>query len=143
MKKVVMAAGLLFGGIAVAEKAEAQVRVGVNINIGQQPSWRTPGHDYVEYYYLPDIESYYYVPRRQFIYLSNGRWVFSASLPSRYRHYDLYAGHKIVVNRPNAYYYFDQDRRRYGKNFRKDRFVRHDNGRHKGWYKKKHRGRDD
>ena len=135
MKKILIAAGLLIGGFAVVQKAEAQVRIGVNINIGQQPSWRLAGHDYVEYYYLPDIESYYYVPRRQFIYLSNGRWVFSASLPSRYRNYDLYSGHKIVVNRPNAYYYFDDDRRLYG---RAPQF-RHDNGRHRGWYKNKGR----
>jgi len=138
MKKVLIIAGLLIGSFAVVQKSEAQVRVGVNINIGDQPAWRAPGYDYVEYYYLPDIESYYYVPRHQFVYLSNGRWVFSASLPSRYRGYDLYSGYKVVVNRPNAYRYYEQDRVRYTK--RNDFGNGHDNGRHRGWNKNK-RGR--
>jgi len=141
MKKIVLGACLLLAGtVAITEKSEAQVRVGVNINIGDQPRWRAPGYDYVEYYYLPDIESYYYVPRHQFVYLSNGRWVFSASLPSRYRNYDLYSGYKVVVNRPDAYRYYEQDRTRYHgrNNFRNDRYERHDNGRHNGWNKRRH-----
>ncbi|HEY6063452.1 MAG TPA: hypothetical protein VIV35_07570 [Chitinophagaceae bacterium] len=130
MKKLLIGAGLILASLGFAQKTEAQIRVGIHINIGDQPSWRVPGYDYVEYYYLPDIECYYYVPRHQFIYLSNGRWVFSASLPGRCRDYDLYSGYKVVVNRPNAYDYFDQDRQRYGK-----RNEHHDNGRHLGWYK--------
>lgn len=135
MKKTLFGAALLTVAIISAPPAEAQVRVGVNINIGEQPRWRAPGYDYVEYYYLPDIETYYYVPQRQFIYLSNGRWVFSASLPYRYRDYDLYSGYKVVINRPYAYRYHDHYRVKY---------VKHDNGHHKGWYKnkkQKHRGR--
>jgi hypothetical protein len=128
MKKILIGAFLMLLSSGLAQKTEAQIRVGVHINIGDQPSWRLPAHDYVEYYYLPDIECYYYVPRHQFIYLSGGRWIFSASLPFRYRNYDLYAGPKIVVNRPHAYYYFDEDRRRYGK----VKYFRYDQGKHRG-----------
>lgn len=134
MKKMISAIAI---GILVfsALPSQAQIRVGVNINIGDQPRWRPAGYDYVEYYYLPDIQTYYYVPSHQFIYLSNGRWVFSASLPYRYRDYNLYSGYKVVINQPNAYRYYDQHRVRYAP-----REVRHDNGRHRGWYKsKKHR----
>jgi hypothetical protein len=46
----------------------AQVRV--NINIGSQPVWGPVGYDHVDYYYLPDIETYYYVPTRQFVYFN-------------------------------------------------------------------------
>src|SRR6266404_9435922 len=109
MKKWLIGTGLILASLGFVQKTEAQVRVGIHINIGDQPSWRAPGYDYVEYYYLPDIECYYYVPRRQFVYLSNGSWVFSASLPGRYRDYDLYTGYKVVVNRPNAYNYFNED----------------------------------
>ena len=138
MKKMLLGATLVLSSLAFTNKTEAQVRVGVNINIGDQPAWRDPGYDYVEYYYLPDIQTYYYVPRHQFVYLTNGRWVFSASLPARYRGYDLYGGYKVVVNRPNAYRYYEQDRVRYRGNYYKP----HDNGRHNGWYKqKKGRGR--
>ena len=138
MKKVLIASAFLGAFLIGSVNSQAQVRVGVNINIGDQPRWRVPGYDYVDYYYMPDIETYYYVPSRQFIYLSNGRWVFSASLPSRYSGYDLYGGYKVVINRPNAYYYHDSYRVKYPK---KHVFVnnggRHyNNGNHKGWYKK-------
>ena len=133
MKKMLIGAALILGSFGLAQRSDAQIRVGVNINIGDQPSWRSPGYDYVEYYYLPDIETYYYVPRRQFVYLSNGRWVFSSNLPSRYRGYDLYSGQKIVVNRPNAYRYFNQHRSQYVKKNKFYKNNRRDNGRHRGW----------
>lgn len=128
MKKKLLAVAILIAGSLTFQSLQAQVRVNLNINVGQQPPWRLSGYDYVEYYYLPDIECYYYVPSRQFIYLSNGRWVFSASLPYRYRNYNLYSGYKVVVNRPNAYRYYDEDHRRYDRSY-----YKHDNGRHNGW----------
>ena len=131
MKKLLIGAGLILLSLGFAQKTEAQIRFGIHVNIGDQPSWRLPGYNYVEYYYLPEIEAYYYVPRRQFIYMSNGRWVFSYSLPYRYRDYNLHTGYKVVVNRPNAYYSFEQDRRRYGGR-KYDRYNRYDNGRHRG-----------
>nr|WP_294900190.1 hypothetical protein [uncultured Pedobacter sp.] len=103
--------------IAVAGlmSAQSSAQVNVSINIGSQPQWAPVGYDYVEYYYLPEIESYYYVPTRQFIYLDNGRWNFSLSLPYRYRGYDLYSGYKVVINSRNAYNNFDNDRIRYAR----------------------------
>ncbi len=134
MKKLVLGASILVLSMAVIPESKAQVRVGVNINIGDQPSWRVPGYDYAEYYYLPDIECYYYVPRHQFIYLSGGRWIFSASLPARYRGYNLHTGYKVVINRHNAYQYYEQDRRRYVKrqHFRNNRWRNDDNGNRRG-----------
>lgn len=87
--------------------------MGVGMNIDVQPIWGPVGYDYVEYYYLPDIDVYYYVPRRQFIYLSNGRWVFSRTLPSRYRNYDLYSSYKVVVNEPTPYRNYKTYREKY------------------------------
>jgi hypothetical protein len=134
MKKLLLGVIIAVIGSIAAPNAGAQVRVNINVNIGDQPRWRAPGYDYVEYYYLPDIHTYYYVPGRQFIYLSNGRWVFSAGLPARYRGYDLYSGHKVVINQPNAYYYYHDHQMKYN--------GRHDNGLHRGWYKsKKNKGR--
>jgi hypothetical protein len=77
--------------------------VGVNLNVGVQPIWGPVGYDYVEYYYLPDIDVYYYVPNHQYIYMRSGRWTFSSSLPIMYRNYDLYSGYKVVVNEPKPY----------------------------------------
>jgi hypothetical protein len=112
MKKFIISAMLILS-LAFVKNATAQVRLNVTINIGSQPSWGPVGYDYVEYYYLPDIQAYYYVPTRQFIYLSGSNWVFSYSLPSRYRTYNLYTGYKVVVNQPNAYHYFNTHKVRY------------------------------
>ncbi len=112
MKKLVLI--LLIGtGFLVHQKVDAQVKV--NINIGSQPVWGPVGYDYVEYYYLPDIETYYYVPTRKFVYLNNGQWVFSTSLPSRYRSYNLNSGYKVVLNEPRPYLNFSRDRVTYAK----------------------------
>ena len=104
---------LVVTGSVISRPATAQVNV--NINIGSQPAWGPVGYDYVEYYYLPDIEAYYYVPRRQFVYLSNGRWVFVTSLPSRYRSYNLYSGYKVVINQPRPYLNFKTHKVTYAK----------------------------
>src|ERR1700738_1791636 len=106
MKKIIFCA--VIASAFLFNSATAQIRFRVNVNVGSQPPWRPAGYDYAEYYYLPDIETYYYVPTRQFIYLSGNNWVFSSSLPRRYSNYDLYSGYKVVVNRPNAYNYFDR-----------------------------------
>lgn len=158
MKKLVISSVIIFFAVAAANNSEAQVRLNVNVNIGSQPVWGPVGYDYAEYYYLPDIECYYYVPRREFVYLSGNRWVFSASLPPRYRNYDLYSGYKVVINEPRPYLHFTQDRERYSR-YRGDRsqiIIRNsndpkyyvvkghpkyrgdDNGRRKGWDKHGH-----
>lgn len=93
----------------------AKAQINVNINIGSQPLWGPTGYDYAEYYYLPDIESYYYVPKRQFVYLDGGRWIFSTALPARYNNYDLYNGYKVVINRDRPYLNFNDDRVKYVK----------------------------
>lgn len=93
----------------------AKAQLNVNVNIGSQPLWGPTGYDHVDYYYLPDVESYYYVPKKQFIYLNGNDWVFENSLPSRYRNYDLYNGYKVVINSPRPYLNFKNDQVKYGK----------------------------
>ena len=90
-------------------------QVSVNINIGAQPVWGPVGYDYVEYYYLPDIEAYYYVPTHQFIYLTSGRWIFATTLPVRYRTYNIYSGYKVVINEPRPYLRFTSHKVKYAK----------------------------
>jgi len=104
---------LVAAGSIISKPATAQVSV--NINIGSQPTWGPVGYDYVDYYYLPDIETYYYVPRHQFVYLSNGKWIFATSLPTRYRSYNLYSGYKVVINEPRPYLSFSTHRVTYAK----------------------------
>jgi hypothetical protein len=93
--------------------SQAKAQVSINVNIGSQPLWGPVGYDYVDYYYLPDIEAYYYVPTRQFVYLNSGRWIFAANLPYRYRNYDLYNGYKVVIYGRNPYHHFHNHRVKY------------------------------
>ncbi len=69
---------------AIAQRAEFQV----NINL---PSW-APYYEHanlVRYYYLPDIECYYDLRNREFIYMEDGEWMFGRSLPPIYSWFDL------------------------------------------------------
>ena len=100
MKKTIFILAFLFSGFAL-KTATAQLRV--NVNIGVQPIWGPVGYDYAEYYYMPDIDVYYNVPRRQYIYMERGRWMFSTSVPYRYRSYNFYNGYKVVINEPRPY----------------------------------------
>ena len=145
MKKLILIVVVL-GAITLAQKTQAQVSVGVNINVGAQPDWGPIGYEHVEYYYLPDIEAYYYVPRHQFVYLSGGRWLFAAALPARYHTYDLYSGYKVVINAPRPYLHHEVYRERYApyrgrhdqviiRDSHDERYAHHDNGHHYGWYK--------
>src|ERR1041384_4498922 len=115
MKKLILATVIVAAAMLPVNKSDAQVRLNLSVNIGSQPVWGPVGYSHVDYYYLPDIEAYYYVPRRQFIYFSNGRWIFSYSLPPRYSDYDLYSGYKVVINEPRPYMHFDRDRMQYGR----------------------------
>ena len=112
MKKTILVSALLLSGF-LFQSANAQLRVGLNINISTQPTWGPVGYDHVEYYYMPDIDVFYSVPRRQYVYQQRGRWIFSASLPLRYRSFDLYSGYKVVINEPYPYRRADTYRSQY------------------------------
>jgi len=77
---------------------EAQVSFSINFNLDSQPAWGPTGYDYVEYYYLPDIEVYYCVPQHRYYFNERGRWRYSSHLPSRFGNYDFYNSYKVVVN---------------------------------------------
>src|SRR5689334_10826346 len=89
---------LFVATLLVLSATQAQVNIQLHANIGTQPVWGPVGYDEVEYYYFPDIETYYNVPQRKFYYQVGSRWVGRTSLPSRYRDYDLYTSYKVVVN---------------------------------------------
>jgi hypothetical protein len=114
MKKIILPM-LLSAIMLTAVHSASYAQFSISVNIGTQPTWGPVGYDHADYYYLPDVESYYSVQTHQFIYLSNGRWIYAASLPGRYSNYDLYSGYKVVVNRPRPYLNFNQDRVQYGK----------------------------
>ena len=112
MKKLFILMGIAIG-LLTTQSADAQIRVNANINIGNQPAWGPVGYDRVDYYYMPDIDVYYSVPDRRYIYLDGGKWIFASNLPGRHRGYNLYAGPKIVINEPKPYLRADVYRAKY------------------------------
>lgn len=114
MKRVLQVLPIL-AILTTASVFSSKAQVSVSVNIGAQPQWGPAGYASVDYYYLPDIECYYYVPRQQFVYLSGPNWVFSANLPARYRGYDLYGGYKVVCEGPRPYSHFYDHRVQYAR----------------------------
>ncbi len=135
MKRIIFAVLL---GVASLTSISTKAQVSVNINIGSQPQWGPTGYDHVDYYYLPDVDAYYYVPTSQFIYLLNGTWAWRNSLPARYSGYDLYNGYKVVMNGTRPYLSHNTHIKQYGKyknyggkqsNIRNSKDVRYENAR--------------
>jgi hypothetical protein len=101
MKNIIIAAAILVSGFAFNKSAEAQISL--NVNIGSQPDWGPVGYDRADYYYMPDIDTYYSVPTHEYVYLNDSRWIRSRNLPSRYSNYDVYNNYKVVINEPNPW----------------------------------------
>lgn len=100
MKKLTILTALL---VILLAGQQATAQVSVSVNIGVQPVWGPVGYDYVNYYYLPDIDAYYDVPAHVFVYNEGGVWVRRPGLPPAFASYDLYHGYKVVINDPNPW----------------------------------------
>ncbi|PKL83495.1 MAG: hypothetical protein CVV24_04590 [Ignavibacteriae bacterium HGW-Ignavibacteriae-3] len=87
----------------IAGTVSAQISIGISLNLNTQPAWGPTGYDYVENYYLPDIDVYYNVTTHRYYYYDKKGWRYSVNLPSRYRNYDIYNSYKVVVNEKNPW----------------------------------------
>lgn len=116
MKKLLLIAVI---GIGFLAAAPAKAQVSLSVNIGLQPAWGPRGYDHVDYYYLPDVDAYYDVPSRNYVYVDGGSWVHRRYLPARYRGYDLYGGRKVVINSRNPWLRHNTYRTRYVTNYRR------------------------
>ena len=99
--------------LSAVSSLEAQLQIGVNLNIASRPAPEPAGYEYVEYYYMPDIEVYYNVSLDRYYYFEGGRWVWSVELPQRYHDYDLYHSYKVVVNEDQPWLKHEIYRERY------------------------------
>ncbi len=144
MKKLILIAAIILGCLSI-KTAEAQVSVSLGLNIGSQPDWGPVGYDHADYYYMPDIDTYYDVPSHRYVYMENNVWVHRTYLPTRYANYDRYHGYKVVVNERNPWERHDVYRTRYAtyrgrrdqvviRDSRDERYRNHwhDNGNHYG-----------
>lgn len=85
----------------------------ISVNITDQPVWGPTGYDYADYYYIPEIDAYYSVSQRQYIYRDGSSWIYGTSLPSRYSSYDPYHSYKVVINEDKPYRNNDEHRAKY------------------------------
>ena len=116
MKKKILLIVIVVSGILI-QSSPAQVRVNLNVNIGQRPAWGLPGNYTGDFYYFPEIDVYYHMPQRRFVYQDRGRWIYVHELPQTYRGFDLYRGHKIVINDPDPFRRPNYYRERYGRQY--------------------------
>ena len=106
---------LLFIAVLIASSFchSAKAQVSVHVNLGVQPVWGPTGYDYVNYYYIPDIDAYYDVPNQRYTYFEGGQWVTRGSLPPRYHDFDLYGAHKVVINERSPWMHNDRYKSQY------------------------------
>lgn len=122
----------------------SQAQVSINVNFGTPPIWAPAPIVPVQFYYLPEIDSYYDLQAGHFIYLKNGGWVRSKKLPARYSNYNLRRGRVVYLTdyRGNTpYVYHKNHKTKYITGHHKGakaNYIKshHDNGKHKGQYKK-------
>lgn len=96
MKKLLLIS-VLFLGLLSTNGNTASAQVNISVNIGNQPSWGPSGHNFVRFYFLPELNVYYDVTNGMYIYLSGNRWIRSRTLPPRFAHFDLYRTYKVVI----------------------------------------------
>jgi hypothetical protein len=68
----------------------------VNVSFSA-PAWG-PKVTTEEYYYLPDVNSYYDIRKSQYIYVDKGAWIRAKSLPPRFQNYNPKTGHVVIIN---------------------------------------------
>jgi hypothetical protein len=86
----------------------------VGANISDQPVWGPSGYDRADYYYIPDVDLYYSISERQYIYKNGSSWTHAASLPSTYGTHDPYHSYKVVINEDKPYLNNVSHRAKYG-----------------------------
>ena len=98
---------LILGLIMTSFSTQSQIKV----NFGTPPVWAPADRVATQYYYLPEIDSYYDVPTSQFIYVRKGAWYRSKALPARYKAYNLKSARVIYLTdyKGNKPYFYHKD----------------------------------
>lgn len=111
MKRFVLIISMAVSAFVITSPLHAQVSV--NVNIGTQPVWGPTGYDHVDYYFMPDIDAYYYVPKQQYIFREGNAWVFRKTLPAQYNSFDVYKNYKVVINEKKPWLRDEEYRKKY------------------------------
>jgi len=134
MKKLIILSAIAASGLFYAKTADAQISIHLGFNIpvrhvyapAPQPVvvQETPVYDDDnvpadyngddDYYYLPEVEAYYSVPRHCYYYNDGNSWVTAAYLPGAYRNYNWRSAVRYEVRSPRPYMHHDLYRSRWG-----------------------------
>ncbi|SDP31821.1 hypothetical protein SAMN05428975_1131 [Mucilaginibacter sp. OK268] len=133
MKKLIILSAIATSGLFYAKTADAQISIHLGFNIpvrhvyapAPQPVvvQETPvydddnvpaDYDGDDYYYLPEVEAYYSVPRHCYYYNDGNSWVTAAYLPGAYRNYNWRSAVRYEVRSPRPYMHHDLYRSRWG-----------------------------
>jgi hypothetical protein len=116
-QKLLLLATVLF--ISYSTRAQVETNKTTTTITTTLPDWGVAGMDHARYYYLPDIETYYDIQGRKFVYMKDGNWVKTTKLPVVYKDYDLYSGYKVVLSDDKAPYSdFDKMKVKYIKGYK-------------------------
>ncbi|MBC5838759.1 hypothetical protein [Flavobacterium muglaense] len=110
---------LIATGIILLVSSASNAQLSISLNIGNAPVYRNAVA--VDYYYLPDIQTYFDVRANQYVYLERGNWKRSRNLPVYYRDYDVRNGYRVALNDCHGnqpYKNYNNDRARYYVGYR-------------------------
>ena len=151
MKKFLLTTVIAGSLFFATNKADAQFRLNVNLHFGS-PSWGLGANQAGNFYYMPEIDTYYDLSCQQFVYNNGGQWVYSSQLPYMYQGYDLNRGYKVMLNEQRPYLRDDFYRQRYSSYYNtyrpqvrmpeRGRFDERFNGRFDNRNERFDRGRD-
>lgn len=131
---------LIAVGIILLASSTSIAQISISLNIGTAPVYHNSGYVVVDYYYIPDIQTYFDVRANQYVYLERGNWMRSRDLPYQYRDYDARNGYKVSLNDYHGnqpYQNFDNDRNRYYVGYRGENQKQefNQNNHHQEYYK--------
>ena len=84
------------------------------------PDWGVAGSENARYYYIPDIDSYYDISSKNFVYMNNGQWTKSTDVPAAYKEVDLYDSYKVVLHDEEPFKEYDKVKVKYAKGYKGD-----------------------
>jgi hypothetical protein len=71
------------------------------------------GYNTANYFYYPEIDTWYDIPNRRFVYFENNRWVYSDAISTKYRYYDIANAYRVAVDEKKPYLHADAYRAYY------------------------------
>jgi hypothetical protein len=107
--------------------------IGQNITLKKDTLQKTKAvkknnSDNIRYYYYPNLEAYFDLKHRVYIYKVNGVWIQKQAIPANYRGYSMYNKRYVIlsdvhVSNDKPYLLINQHKKKYPPNF-KGRFIK-------------------